>query len=248
MPRDGYADKIAKLLAMAEDPSVTESEAANFLAKASELRMNQMISDDEIRRAGTASTPDDTIAWRFVMREKSGFVIKARRELLYGLCDIHNVRTAIASDRSYIKLFGHTTDMDFVEQMLASLTIQMRGHMESAWRDAIGADAGARTWKTSFAHGYVGRVIVRLRAIQAAKITDVRETSAPGVELVLRDRNVAVQKYYDDYFGGRKLRGSYKNTSVRSADGVVAGYRAGADADLGQTRVGGSRVQLTRGT
>jgi hypothetical protein len=233
-PHD-YASKIAKLLAMAEDPGITEEMAANYLAKASELQLSMTISDAQIRAAaGSNHAPEEMFTNVMVLRMKNAPYIKARRELMTGLAFLYNVRPTLAADRSFMGLWGFESDIAFVQQMYTSIELQLANHMDVDWREYIGSD-NARAWKVSFAHGYVGRVLDRLRH---ARSKNVSETV--GAALVVRDRGEMVQRHYETATAGIvSNRAVYKNTSVNSRDGVTAGYRAGNRADIGNTRVGG---------
>jgi hypothetical protein len=140
-------------------------------------------------------------------------------------------------------LWGFESDLAFVQQMYTSIELQLGNHMNVEWREYIGGD-NARAWKVSFAHGYVGRVLDRLR--YARRDQEARATAdSPGTALVLRDRGEMVQHAYEDATAGIvSNRSVYRNTSVNSRDGVVAGYRAGNRADIGATRLGTNSRQI----
>lgn len=167
------------------------------------------------------------------MEKNSGY-IKARRDLLYGLCDIFNVKTTIAHDRSYVTMYGFETDLDFVQQMFDSLALQMHSMMEHDGRGQ------GRSWRTSYAHGFAYRVVTRLRLIRAQQEHDASDGNV-STALVLRDRSVAVQEDFNRRFAGAKLRSSYKNRSIRDGHGYASGDAAGSRADLGQRRMTGRR-------
>jgi hypothetical protein len=245
-----YADKIAKLLKMAEDPSISEEMAANYLTAASELQLKLQLSDADIRAAGGAKNVTDELTTRNVLTDKHGNYVKARRELMFGLAKIFNVRATMYTDRSAIILYGFESDIDFVTQMYTSIVIQLRGHMNLDWawvavpKPPWYIKENKRTWCTSYAHGYIARVIERIRHSRRDQENEVR-VSTPGAELVLFDRKQAVTKFYDDELSGVKLRASYKNTSINNRDAMVSGYRAGDRADIGHTRVGGQARQIS---
>lgn len=237
-----YAAKIASLLATAESYAAqgNEDAAATYNAKASELQLKKQIDESDIRAEQNAATPVDELTAAYVRGlDKNAGYIKAKRDLLYGLAAIFNLKTVIAHDRSYVRMFGHQTDIEFVQQLFDSLVIQMSGAMEAeAYRGA------GRSWRTSFAHGWVGRVTMRLRAARASQTEDVK-AETPGAELVLASRKDKVETYFKDQFAGRKLGTSYKNRSIRDAHGYARGDAAGARADIGGTRLNqGTRKQL----
>jgi hypothetical protein len=234
-----YASKIAKLLAMAEDPNISEEMAANYLAKASEWQLSMTISDADIRAAGGSKNVTEIFSSIKMLAMKNAPYIKARRELLTGLAFLYNCRPTLATDRSFMRIWGFESDLRFIEQMYTSIDLQLANHMAVEWREYIGNDP-ARSWKVSFAHGYVGRVVDRLRDARARQ-TRAATADSPGTALVLRDRGEMVEHHYKSATDGLVRGGSvYKNTSVNSRDGVVSGYRAGNRADIGNTRVGGN--------
>lgn len=238
--RFDYADKIAKLLAMAEG-ATNEDMAANYLTKASDLRLRMMISDEDIRRAGGADRKSEDMIKKIVLRDKHAAYVKARRELMTWLASIYNARITMASDRSFMCLYGFESDIAFIEQMYASLILQLATHMKNDQARRVNDGASTRSWQTSYAHGWVGRVAQRLRDARQRQEHDVVAEVA-GTALVLRDRGVAVTKYFADNTG--KLGSGYKNRSIRSQSGMLAGHAAGNRADIGATRLGGQRAQL----
>lgn len=241
-PRHDYADKIAKMLAAAESYAQQglEDAAAAYNAKASQLQLEMMIADSDIRAAARGAVPVDELGHQAVQGlPKGAGYIKAKRDLIFGLANIFHLRTTIAHDRSSVQIYGHETDRKFVQQLFDSLVLQLHSHMEY---DAKKWGTADRRWRTSYAHGWVNRVIARLKASRAAQETQAAET--PGTELVLRDRSAAVKTYFDDLFAGQRLRSSYKNRSVGSAAGYLAGGEAANRAALGGKAVGSTRREL----
>lgn len=228
-----YAGKIASLIAKAE-ATTFEAERDAFLAKASELQLKWMISDSDVRASRDAKdVTDDLIRTTAEGVAKNSAFVKAKRDLLTGLCSIFHVRVTIYSDRSGITLFGFSSDVAFVKQLHASLVVQMLAAMERE-------NVRDRSFRTSFAHGYAGRVVQRLQEARTRQESDA-SSDVPGTAIVLRDRRVQVQRYFEEQLSGVRLRPGYKNRSVRSGQGYVAGCAAGDAANLGQTSVADDR-------
>ncbi len=225
-----YAGKIAALIAKAE-ATTHEAERDAYLSKASELQLKWMISDSDLRAAKEKKDVTD-----YLMRttadgvEKNSAYVKAKRDVLTGLCNIFHVKITIYSDRSSMTLLGFASDVAFVKQLHASLIVQLLAAMER--------QGGNRSFRTSFAHGYAQRVVYRLEQARRTQERDVT-SNVPGTALVLRDRATQVQEYFEDQFRGVKMRAGYRNRSVRSAEGVAAGRAAGDRANLGQTSISG---------
>lgn len=226
-----YAEKIALLLRKAEG-AANEEEAAAYFAMASKLQLKKQISDSEIRAAGQDVPIDELDTMRVSGLDKGAAYIKAKRDMVSGLARIFHCRVTMASDRSFMDLHGHTTDMAFVQAMYDSLCVQMLTMMTQA-------GPGDRSFKTSFAHGYAYRVVARVGAARASQENEAADT--PGTAIMLRDRLVDVEKYFADRFSGMKLRAGYRNRSMRSAAGMAAGAAAADRADLGQRRVAPTR-------
>lgn len=216
-----YTSKVAALLAKAAGTS-NEDEAATYRAKASELMLKMQIDEADVARAGKQQTPEQIITRVVIGLKKGAFAIKARREIIYWIARLFNVRTTIASNRSYVQLYGYESDVMFVQALFSSLTMQLDmllGHM-----------AGDRSFKTSFAHGFARRVGERMQLSRKGQESEA-ETSTPGTAIMLRDRKADVDTWFS---GNVQTRGSsYKNTSIRSGAGYMAGDAAGARADLG---------------
>lgn len=228
-----YAAKIAALIAKAE-ATPFEAERDALLAKASEIQLKLMISDSDVRASqDRKNVTDDLVRTAAEGVDKNSAFVKAKRDLLSGLCEIFHVKITIYRDRSGMTLFGFASDVSFVKQLHASLVVQMLAAMErEPSRD--------RSFKTSFAHGYAQRVVFRLQQARRSQEEQAQE-DRPGTALVLRDRSTQVQAYFDEQLSGVRLRQGYKNRSVNSRHGLAAGTSAGDRADLGGTRVGTSR-------
>lgn len=229
-----YTAKIAALLAMASDPSLSEEAAANYRAKASQLQLEKQITDADINRAG--KSPEDELGRSVVIGlEKRANVVKAKRDILSGIAPLFNIRVTIAHDRSFMHMHGFESDRKFVQAMFDSLVIQLDGQLAQM--------RGDRSFKTSFAHGFANTVVSRLRAARRMQETDAA-SSTPGAELVLRNRKQLADEFYEGFYAGGRMRTSYKNRSIRNAAGLQAGAIAGNRADIGNTRIENTRKSI----
>ncbi|MGD9729243.1 MAG: hypothetical protein AB7L09_22035 [Nitrospira sp.] len=240
------AATIAKLLATAESfaREGNETTAQAYIDRASQLQLKYMIEDSDIRQAaGKDRVEEKLVSVRVRGVDKGSQFIKARRELVTGLAFVFHCQITLTTDRARMSLWGYESDVQFVQTLFNSLSIQMISLMDDDVRRTYRRPVD-RSWRTSFAHGYARRVYARLKASRAAQETEAG-TTTPGASLVLRSRSEAVQAWFGQQAGLR--RGSvYKNTSTRSADGYYAGQAAGDRADIGNVRVGGgAKGQLT---
>lgn len=233
-----HASKIAALLATAESFAAegNEQAAASYMQKAMELQLRHQLSDEDIRSAGSDHAPSDQLVTKIVIGVAKGSAyVKAKRDLVTGVGQIFNVRVALYSDRSGMLFYGFESDVTFVQTLVSSIIIQLES--------AVAQTGGDRSFKTSFAHGYVYRVLRRLREAHTATRVTV-EADRPGTDIVLRDRATAVAEYVDVQLGGGRRGPVYTNRSIRDGAGLAAGDRAGMTADLGQTRVTGGRKAI----
>lgn len=137
--------------------------------------------------------------------------------------------------REAMGLIGFDSDMDNVATMFASIMLQLQTDMERS--PVIGP---ARSFRVSFAHGYVRRVGYRLNE---AYNRDMSATvvSTPGSALVLRDQSQMVTDKFEQMFP--RLRSiTITDSSRNNYAGMRAGDEAGCRADLGGTRIGNTRA------
>jgi hypothetical protein len=92
------------------------------------------------------------------------------------------------------------------------------------------------TYQLNFAEGFVTNVSIRLMDIKAAQREESSVTGS-GMELMLIDKNAAVNALFDDEFSNlRSIKGRQRGKFDYSA--YNRGSEAGKNADLGQSRVG----------
>jgi hypothetical protein len=235
--RDKMVLKIQKLLALAER-TTNEVEAATFLAKAQELQEAYIIEQHELIRDGQAE--QESIGFVVTLEGKSTPLIKAKRELIWGLAALNRCQSTMAHDRSWVRIYGFDSDREIVLSMFNSIMLQLQTALAVAekaeYTPLIGTLKG---WRVSFAHGYVRRVLARLQAAQAARTRDAERVATPGAELVLVNRAQLVKNHLDDAVPNLKKNSSYKTDAFGNSAGYGSGDRMGQTADLGGTRLGG---------
>lgn len=228
--------KIQKLLAWAE-ATFNEVEAATFLAKAQELQELYLIEQHELIRCGQAAP--ETIGFVVTLEGKSTPLIKAKRELIWGLADLNRCRSTMAHDRSYVRIYGFDSDREIVLAMFNSIMLQLQTAMVSAEKVEYSPVSGTlKGWRVSFAHGYVRRVLSRLVDAQARRNADAARVATPGAELVLVNRAQMVKEHLDSTVKLKKNSG-YRTDAMANRAGYASGDLHGTAADLGGSRVGG---------
>lgn len=172
----------------------------------------------------------------------------------------------IARDSARVFAFGFPTDIDTTEALYSSLVVQMVRACDEHLRSGAHADetvprlvAGrgrrptvefrpvhATTARINFQAAFAARVGARLldagtRARQEA-VAGHRE---PGVEIVLRAKELEVTDHYRSHSSARGSWGGFRATAGRAELSWRAGDRAGRSARLGsESELGGTRRAL----
>jgi Protein of unknown function (DUF2786) len=232
---DKLLDRVRKLLAKAEDESVTPPEAQALTAKAAELMAKYGID----RALLAAERPDtDQPANRMLDIDNPWARVKAH--LLCGLASALRCQSILltgARPGARIHLFGYASDIERTDVLYTSVLIQM-------WHGLAGAQVPAwsrspRAWRRSWLLGYASAVVSRVRAAeQAAASLATSADTAPGsrAALVLADRSQVIRRNVAQaYPVTRTARVSYSGSGYRD------GYAQGQRADIGGSRLGRGR-------
>jgi hypothetical protein len=237
---ESLLSKVRALLAKAEDPAATESEAEAFTAKATELMAKYGIEQALLADAQPDSgKPADriitvTAPWA---REKQSFVAG----IVEALRGRAVMKTGPAGYR--VHMFGFESDLERAELLYTSLLLQMTNqlaHVQVPYYDE------PRVYRRSWILGFRVEVVQRLR--EAEKRATERAMGGggtagmgPGVsgrstDLVLADRAAIIERRVNDEYG--KLKG--RRTTFRGT-GFAAGQAAGSRANIGQVGLAGGR-------
>ena len=223
-------DRVRKLLAKAEDESVTPPEAQALTAKAAQLMAKYGID----RALLAADRPEtDEPASRMLDIDNPWARVKAH--LLCGLGSALRCQCILLSARpgTRIHMFGYASDLERADVLYTSVLIQM-------WHGLAGAQVPAwsrspRAWRRSWLLGFATAVVARVRAAEqgaARRAADTVTANGRSAALVLADRTEIVE---------RTLRASYPVTRrsrvTYSGSGYGSGYAQGQRADIGTTRL-----------
>jgi len=238
---DRLLDRVRKLLAQAEDDSVTPAEAQAFTAKAADLMAKYGID----RALLAADRPEtDRPANRILDIDNPWAREKAH--LLSGLASALRCQCVLlggARPGSRVHLFGFASDIDRTDVLYTSVLIQMSHGLAGArvpeW------SSSARAWRRSWLLGFATAVIARVREAEHGAVlaaAEQRTSSGERADLVLADRSLIIRRQVEDaYPVTRKTRVTYSGSGYRD------GYPQGQRADIGTTRVPGGRGRsLTR--
>ena len=248
MSHDPLLARVRKLLAKAEDPACTPTEAEAFTAKAAELiakygvdqallagadpaldpvgdRVVTVVAPYARDKAGLLGAVAVALRCRVVFLERRGTARVHKSGLLAAVAAplrcrvVHLTRPGLTQSH----LFGHAADLERVELLFTSLLVQAaHGLAATGVPDFDHPAAFRRSWLVGFTEAVRARLTEADRAAAAG---------VPGAELVLVDRTELVDRRRDQAYpnlvrlGPRRLAGS----------GRRLGYAAGRTADLGGT-------------
>jgi hypothetical protein len=227
---DRLLDRVRKLLAKAEDESVTPPEAQALTAKAAELMAKYGID----RALLAADRPEtDKPASRVLDIDNPWARVKAH--LLCGLGSALRCQCILLSTSpgSRIHVFGYASDIERTDVLYTSVLIQM-------WHGLTGAQVPAwarspRAWRRSWLLGFATAVICRVREAEHAAACQATAPAAGGssrAALVLADRALVIRRNAEQAYPlTRTARVTYSGTGYR--DGYVQGQRA----DIGGSRL-----------
>jgi uncharacterized protein DUF2786 len=233
-------DRVRKLLAKAEDESVTPPEAQALTAKAAELMAKYGID----RALLAADRPEtDRPGNRILDIDNPWARVKAH--LLCGLASALRCQAVLLSSQSGTKvhIFGFHSDLERLDVLYTSVLIQM-------WHGLAGAEVpawsrSARAWRRSWLLGFATAVIARVRAAEHAAARQAAGTAngdGSRTALVLADRAQVIRGEAERAYPlTRTARVTYSGTGYRD------GYAQGQRADIGASRVTRGRGRALNG-
>jgi hypothetical protein len=249
MPDEAVMRKVRSLLELAEDAG-TEHEATNARERAEALMIKHAIDEAILAEAGPEAREEVT------SREitLTSPYADEKSLLLTEIAEVNRVRTVSPTRPFHGKLpatlVGYPSDLDRVEVLFTSLLLQASREVmqvrpgEPSWIEAkLFGRESLTTYRRSWMLGFSETVGQRLRRIHGEQQAqaEARNTTGHGTELVLADRQAAV----DDAFAHL-----FPNSGTRWVGSSGTGHGAGADAgryaDLGQTRIRSDRRALPR--
>ncbi|PRX66173.1 uncharacterized protein DUF2786 [Nonomuraea fuscirosea] len=227
-------ERIRRLLAVAEHPNTSPEEAKVHRERAMALMAKYNVERAHLAAAG--QTPDELGTSVLIVDVKT-----YQLEHLYLIGSIVDAKTCRAvqwkvNGITYVLVVGHTSDLDAVTMLYASLSLQMSNEVNTI----LPAGRGRAPARKAFMRGFASRVGEKLREAnqQAAAEADA-SNGGPSTELVLRDRATAVEQYFKTKAPNT---GTVKARPVKDYGAFLAGRDAGDRADVGgRARLGGDR-------
>lgn len=229
-------EKVAKLLAMANDKNGNEHEVENALRMAEVLIRKHSIDIATLEAdTGVAAQYD----WKSVvmpMGEKARHVTRTPLWLsmcTYAIGKFTDCRSSLERNSEYgmcIKYSGDETDTAYATWLYKK--IRDIGYAEA--RKHPGNE------RNSFRHGYAARMITRMRVLRAERDEALREVvTSTGTALVVVQNKIALR---NAKFG--KQRTASAAPKVRSSNGYANGRNAANKVNLHRPIGGGSQKVL----
>lgn len=216
--------RVRKLLAMAEGTDNTD-EADAFSRKAADLIIRHRLSPESL------ATIDPSELVMHELEIGRGAYVRARFHLLSGIAGAHGCFATFATrlHGTVAHVSGHRRDVTTVEILYASLHQQMASRAAGQRRATA---AATQRFRRSFMFGFADEVAAMLAL---AREEAVAEHPDPGSVLpALLAEAERVRTFVGERLG-RIVSARPVAPAVR--DGVVAGRRAAAEADIGRARL-----------
>jgi len=216
-------DQARKLLARAEDESVTPAEAQVLTGKAAELIARYGI---DRARLGAQCPATDQPADTVMTLDDPWAGVKAH--LLGGLGQALRCQCVELDDDSATRMhvFGYASDLERAGILFSSLLIQMTRAL--AARQV--PESRAKAWMVGFTAAVVSRVRAAEQAAAQAAETGESATSGdgPSTAVVLADRELVIRRMTEQAYPRTE-----KTYITFTGGGYCDGYRQGQNADIG---------------
>lgn len=234
--------KIAALLHKAEKTD-NEAERDAFNAGAERLMLKLGVNQAELEAAGTAKAEkiiQEQLHWENVYAKNLVNFAHAVCSGIGNLTTLQSGRWASAS----VFIIGHKSDVELAVKLIKSLEAQAFSALK-VWQKSVKAErTGMSNYdklvgNRSFIAGFANTVSRRL----AEERRSVEQEASTGAALVLADKQSKVDAAVADMYPklGKARGGNGRYSSLAAA----AGRTAGAQADLGEKRVGGKKGELS---
>lgn len=230
-------ERVRKLLEKAESTTFGP-EAESLIQAAQELMVKYAIAEADLRRDERIHTSFPTQV--IIDMPGRAPLIKAKRNLLTSIGRWNNVKVLFMG-KTHAVLIGFTEDIEWVNMLYTSLTLQMI-RAAAADIDKRGS-ANATVWRNNFAWGFALRIDQRL----AETHRKVETENPTGMALMVRDKSLVVQQEVSKrYPRVRSMAGGKR----RQFDGDARrlGGEAANRADLGSTKLANSSHRLGEGS
>lgn len=255
MSDDKMITKINGLLRKAE--STTPEEAELLFEKAAELMAKYQIDEAMLRaaapKAGRGGVEREEFVsvsiWRFPIAEMKFRVAQAMGLKVIKLWGSwREVSGKLYKQTEIYEMFGYKEDLDNFKIIITSLEIQMMRAENTWWKEfgnlyAHETKSGQHQARRGFMFGFASGAAEKYRQIHAKATQTATQQHGESVALVLRDKSLEIQDAFRSAYPSTRSVSDRKGRGDGFAQGK--GREAGRNADVGGTRLGGSRKQLS---
>jgi hypothetical protein len=253
-----YAEKIAKLLRMAESTD-NEAEADAFNAKAQSLMITYAITEELLAQAEGRQVQDEIVKQTITY---TGVLSPGLFDIGAVIARANNCKVLITKHQNAdvtLIVVGFQTDVTNVKVLNASLQVQASTAMQRwyreqdiSYRTKMEKFKMRRTFLMSFAQG-LGAKLERAKHTgvenavkdEAARTGGDIDTAQKSTDLVLRTKTERVNDWLDQEYGST-LRSVKRSYSSGGYDAKRAGFAAGVNSDVGNPRISSSRGQIEK--
>ncbi len=226
-------DLIAKLLAKAESTTPEEAEALTEHAERLILKYGIEQAQIDERRGRLGQTQEQIVKERMLF---TGIYAKDLREIGIGVAQgLGAVRPLLTETppAAGLILVGHSSDVQQVQTLAASLQVQAMVAMRTWWHEHRGLYQGQREGhrlraRSGFLRGFAIGVMGRIEESRRAAVAE----SGSGTELVLASRRSRV-----DAAVGGMMTTPARRRRYPDAGSFAHGHQAGRDARTGEPAV-----------
>lgn len=252
--------RIAALLTKAERTD-NAAEAEAYLMKAQSLATAASI-DLAFARAAQPRQRTEPENRTFTIGERGKRANRHLTALFIALAHNNDAHVDVASDSTFVIAYGMPNDLDVVETLFTSVSVQMVTSAQTwmrsgAWRGQTYISRTTRkrkqhtaqTARTAFLTAYIARIDERLRAArQTTERADTRVHTAEGA-LVLREKVAEIDAFHRANSSARGRWRGYTG-AVRDSTGVAAqaGRQAASRVALNQQARLGQPRSLVAGS
>lgn len=226
-----WVEKIEALMRKAEDPATPEAERENIIDKVTYLMTKHGIEQDMLNVA--QNKPFEAKHRKFLIDHYANSMALLLNNICMAFgCLLVDTRR---QENNRVSVFGTDEDIERVFMLYHSLKLQMLTGLSQS-QDHKPANMHGKTWNSSFVHGFVTMVCMRIKQAAARAREDLkRENEGTGMEVVLASKYDNVLSLLLSVFPNLRINTSSMRSRSEAAYGH--GRAAGQRADLGGERI-----------
>ena len=241
--------RIAALLRQAEGTD-NAHEAEAFMAAAQRLATATSIDLAVARSHADERTPAQTPVQRTVTIGGAGTRgLRTYVQLFVVIASANDVRCDVASNSTFLYVYGFAEDIDTSHALYASLVVQMVRSSDAYLASGAHRPTPTITARLNFQLAFGARVGQRLAEAREQARSEATKDSRrpPGTAIALRDKEIELKDYYRSASRARGTWQAHRASAGYSSAARRAGDRAGRRARLQNSpELPGARSALDR--